>query len=650
MDPQLEEFADRLAAFVPISSLAQKYQDQIFNSAEVLKFKKRQFIFRQGDRDDYTFYLLDGELEMLADEQLIKQVTGGTAAALHALAQLQPRQMSAQVKKTSRVLRVDRALLDKLLAVDQGGGDSDEGMQVDEIDSEVSGDWLAKVLQSELFARIPPSNIQKLLATMESVEFKAGDAVVKQGDPDEHYFIIQSGKCDVSRQASKGKDQIKLAELQAGDSFGEEALVTDSKRNANVTMTTDGELVRLTKQDFIELIKKPILRTITFEEAEALAAEGAAWLDVRFPEEHAEAAVEGSLNIALNMLRVQLDALDVEKTYIVYCDTGGRSSAATFLLAERGYDACYIDGGYVPELPAAKTAPQTAAEPEPAADPEPEPAATPQPEPVAAAPEPAPEPVAPAAPEPKPAPAPEPVDEDLEADVRASALKTELARAELQIEEARRIKEEAEQAKQEAEKIIAEQIKVERAKLAAEAQKAADTLQEAQRMKDELEKHKRLAEAEADRRHQEQEERMATMQAEAEQRLHDEETKLQEVYQRNAEELEKLQKLKEENENKLEQERKRIMSESLKSKELLQAAIKKEKEVEADAERTAREQSEREEELRVSVQQQINEERQRLEAEFARHAAMVEMAKKEKESAEAARHAAAEEAEQIIAE
>ena len=184
-----------------------------------MKFKKRQFVFRQGDRDDYTFYLLDGELEMLADDQLIKQVTGGTAAALHALAQLQPRQMSAQAKKTTRVLKVDRSLLDKLLALDQGAVDDATGMQVDEIDSEVSGDWLAKVLQSELFARIPPSNIQKLLATMESLEFKAGEAVVKQGEPGEHYFIIQSGQCEVSRQASKGKDQIKLAELQPGESI-----------------------------------------------------------------------------------------------------------------------------------------------------------------------------------------------------------------------------------------------------------------------------------------------------------------------------------------------------------------------------------------------------------------------------------------------
>ena len=48
-------------------------------------------------------------------------------------------------------------------------------IEVEELDSATTGDWLTDMLQSELFAHVPPSNIQRLLETLESVEFKAGD-------------------------------------------------------------------------------------------------------------------------------------------------------------------------------------------------------------------------------------------------------------------------------------------------------------------------------------------------------------------------------------------------------------------------------------------------------------------------------------------
>ncbi len=50
-----------------------------------------------------------------------------------------------------------------------------------------------------------------------------------------------------------------------GDAFGEEALLSDAKRNANVTMETNGALMRLSKDDFNELLKEPMLSWLTGE-------------------------------------------------------------------------------------------------------------------------------------------------------------------------------------------------------------------------------------------------------------------------------------------------------------------------------------------------------------------------------------------------
>ena len=48
---------------------------------------------------------------------------------------------------------------------------------------------------------------------------------------------------------------------------------------------------------------------------------------------------------------MKIDSLDNDKDYVVYCDTGRRSSAASYLLNERGYTTSILQDGIngVPE-------------------------------------------------------------------------------------------------------------------------------------------------------------------------------------------------------------------------------------------------------------------------------------------------------------
>ena len=138
----------------------------------------------------------------------------------------------------------------------------------------------------------------------------------------------------------------QLAELGVGDTFGEEALISEAKRNATVTMLTEGVLMRLKKEDFRELMNEPLLQWVTPEQAEQLVAKkSGVWLDVRLPSEYQNLAVEGAVNVPLYFIRLKLSALDKSKPYVVYCDTGRRSSAAAFILVEKGYDAYVLKGG-----------------------------------------------------------------------------------------------------------------------------------------------------------------------------------------------------------------------------------------------------------------------------------------------------------------
>ena len=153
------------------------------------------------------------------------------------------------------------------------------------------------------------------------------------------------GKCAVTRETPLSREGIKLAELNVGDTFGEEALIAEAKRNATVTMTTDGVLMRLNKQDFRELMNEPLLQWVVPEQARKILERGGRWLDVRLPSEHQNLGIEGALNVPLYLIRLKLSTLDRTKPYVVYCDTGRRSSAAAYILVERGFEVYVLKGG-----------------------------------------------------------------------------------------------------------------------------------------------------------------------------------------------------------------------------------------------------------------------------------------------------------------
>lgn len=309
-------------------------------------------IFKQGDHDKTNVYVLEGEVELTNANGEKTTVQGGSDAARHPLGNHQPRTQTAVAKSNCQITRLDGDLLDILLTWDQLSG-----IEVDEIaddggeEEDADSDWMTRILQSKAFLQLPPANIQAMFMRMQEVPVHAGETIITQGDDGDFYYIIKSGKCKVSRSSKTGSE-LTLAQLSDGDAFGEEALLSEAKRNASVTMTTDGTLMRLSKEDFNELLKEPMLSWVSREQAEAMVKDkGAVMMDVRLESEYQNNGYEGSLNMPLFMLRLKADNLDASKPYITYCDTGRRSSAAAFLLSERGLEVYCLQGGLVSSQP-----------------------------------------------------------------------------------------------------------------------------------------------------------------------------------------------------------------------------------------------------------------------------------------------------------
>ncbi len=119
----------------------------------------------------------------------------------------------------------------------------------------------------------------------------------------------------------------------------------NTRRNATVSMLTDGLLVQLPKEDFIELMQRPLVRFLPYDKAEAMVAEDAVWVDVRESEDYESGAIEDSVNIPLYSLRSEISELVFNARYIICCENGQRSVSAAFILSHRGFDVYVLEGG-----------------------------------------------------------------------------------------------------------------------------------------------------------------------------------------------------------------------------------------------------------------------------------------------------------------
>jgi CRP-like cAMP-binding protein len=618
-----EQYLELIKLLVPINELSPQLQNDVINMARLLGYKKKDFVFKQGDRDGYSFYILEGEIELLSDKEVKNTIVSGTESSLYAMARLQPRQFSAKAKTDVVVMQIERSALDRLMVAEEqrtGEFTGTGGIEVEvaDVGGEDSGDWMTRMLQSELFCRLPTANIHQLFALLEPLEFKKGDTVITQGESGEYYYIIQEGRCEVARAPSPGAKPIKLAELNTGDSFGEEALLTNAKRNASITMLTDGVLMQLSKDNFINLIKKPTLEEVTFEEGKKLVQQGGSWLDVRFPNEYEESHIEGSINVPLNVLRMQTDKLQQDKKYIIYCDTGGRSSAAAFLLTERGFNVSFLRDGLtsVPQENLKSKVPEPAAKQE----------VKPKDVPVAKPPEKTKEVIDAETAE----------NEELEKEIRASVLEVDLERTNLDLKEAlKKALEEDNEGADEARKA--------REKLVTEKKK--------------LEAEKAVIEKEAVKIREQEAEKIRKMKEDAEKRLSEEKNKLEEIYARNTREMEKLQKLKQEAEEQIRKEREKLEKEAAEAKKknleadkLKQQLEESRRALDQEAEKKRAEQNVMEQTIQAKAKANLEAEKRKLAEEFARASEELEKAQRAKAMADASRAAAEKEAKNIISE
>ena len=345
-----------LAGLEPIASFNPTKLRELLDHCHIETVSQGRDPFKVHGLQGQSVYLVDGELELVYEDGNKVIVSAHSEWAKHPLGKRQPYIVSAMALQESHLLRVDEELLDRMVTFDQFSQHNRMEAPHTVTDGEERPDAstsIKRLLNSSMFsadnlkdgplAHLPMANISALLQRIEAIAVWEGDVIIREGDEGDYYYLIDSGRAQVMRRV--GGVDMHLADLKAGDVFGEEALISGAKRNATVTMKSNGMLLRLERQDFLALMQEPLLHKLSYKQAMQAVAQGAVWLDVRHPPEYRYDKLPDAMNVPLNDIRNAIGVLDHDKKYITYCQSGRRSAAAAFILAQAGYDVQVLDGG-----------------------------------------------------------------------------------------------------------------------------------------------------------------------------------------------------------------------------------------------------------------------------------------------------------------
>ncbi|NRA42160.1 MAG: cyclic nucleotide-binding domain-containing protein [Pseudomonadales bacterium] len=326
---------------IPLNALSAKQMQQLCLSAKVLNASGGNNFMQPGEQRDCYYYLLFGSIEIrtLSGEIFCLSHLDEKAALPFISASTQ--RVSVTARSDSKILQVEAKQLESLLAW---------GLAAKCILAEIADQatleadylWIKSLLESKLFLKVPPLNLQQIIQKFESVKVSKQQCIIRQGDVGDCCYFLKSGEAKVF-QSDSGEQPIAL--LHQGDVFGEDALVNNAPRNASVIMSQDGELMRLAQQDFFSLLAKPNVNYISLNTCLHAKANNICFIDVRTEAEFNAGHYAGAIHLPLHLSFLKSAVLDSGMHYVCYSNRLDRAEMASYFLSQQGFNVRALKPG-----------------------------------------------------------------------------------------------------------------------------------------------------------------------------------------------------------------------------------------------------------------------------------------------------------------
>jgi CRP/FNR family cyclic AMP-dependent transcriptional regulator len=109
--------------------------------------------------------------------------------------------------------------------------------------------------KTPLFSNLEPEDLEALAGRAQERPMRAGEMLFRRTEPGSSMIAILAGEVRIALPGTDGRDQV-LRVLQAGDVFGEVALLDGGTRTADAVAQTNGRLLIVERRDLLQMLQE----------------------------------------------------------------------------------------------------------------------------------------------------------------------------------------------------------------------------------------------------------------------------------------------------------------------------------------------------------------------------------------------------------
>ena len=222
--------------FFMYDELSKESQVDMVNAMQLRKISANTVLINQGEQGDNMYVVASGTFTVHVNSSHVKDVGVSDVIGELALIYQAPRAATVMCgSQNGSVWALDRKVFRNLIA---------------QVAAQAAGEKAEMLSKVSLLESLGPVKREALADALVPMHFNLGERIIQQGDKGDVFYIIQNGSVVCTEQEGKSGDLI----LQAGDYFGERALLTNEARARSVDAREATTCLALGRKEFEEIL------------------------------------------------------------------------------------------------------------------------------------------------------------------------------------------------------------------------------------------------------------------------------------------------------------------------------------------------------------------------------------------------------------